>query len=121
MERHLHNHGMDSGRFRIGGLIMWNHNTYDNRGFADLDARDAFDEYMQQVTDNGGQWDYLEPDNMFDAILDYDRKPFLADLNLFAHAYRKGDYKTCADIFYVISENYCKAMAKQDYDQPDSL
>lgn len=100
---------------------MWNRNTYDNRGFADLDARDALDEHMESVLDNGGRWDCLDPDNMFDAIGDYDERPFKADLNLFAMAYRKGDYKTCADIFYVISENYCQAMARHEFNHPDEI
>jgi hypothetical protein len=100
---------------------MFDRNTYDNRGFADLDARDAFDEHMESVLDNGGRWDCLDPDNMFDAIGDYDERPFKADLNLFAMAYRKGDYKTCADIFYVISENYCRAMARHEFNHPDQI
>ena len=98
----------------------WNTNTYDNRGFSDLDAKHDFDDYMESALDHGGKWDCLNPDNMFDAIGDYDQKPFVADLNLFANAYRKGDYKTCADIFYVISENYCRMMAKHEYTQPET-
>jgi hypothetical protein len=98
---------------------MWPHNTYDNRGFDSLEAKDAFDDYMEKATENGGDWDYLDPDNMYDAIGEYDIRAFKSDLSIFANAYKKGDYRTCADIFYVISENYCNAMAKHEYDNPD--
>lgn len=100
--------------------MTYDSRTYDNRGFSSLDAKHDFDDYMENALDNGGRWDCLDPDNMFNAIGDYDEKPFKADLNLFASAYRKGDYKTCADIFYTISENYCRMMAKHEYNNPES-
>jgi len=98
----------------------WNQNTYDNRGFADLDAKHDFEDYFERVTDNGGRWSPYEADNMVDALGDVDAKRLNADCALFLSAYRKGDYKTCADIFFQISDEFCNAMARAEYQQPEA-
>jgi hypothetical protein len=93
--------------------------AYDNRGFADLDAKHDFEDYMERATDFDGPWSPYDADNMADALGDVDQKRLVSDCHLFLLAYRKGDYKTCADIFFQISDEFCTAMAKADYTQTD--
>jgi hypothetical protein len=100
---------------------MYNANTYDNRGFDSLDAKHDFEDYMERVTDFDGQWSPYDADNMADALGDVDIKRLKADCHLFLLAYRKGDHKTCADVIFEIVDQYCNAMARHEYEHPDSI
>jgi hypothetical protein len=74
---------------------------------------------MEKAMDLDGRWSPYESENMVDALFDVDTKRLNADCHLFLSSYRKGDYKICADIFFVMVDEYCRAMAKSEYLTPD--
>jgi hypothetical protein len=103
-----------------GQTMDFDPNTYDNRGFSDLDARHDFEEYMQTAVDKGGAWDYLNPEHARDAMMEYDYKALKVDMGLFMALYDKGQYRQASDIIHAIVTRYCDAGARQDYIQPET-
>lgn len=98
---------------------MWSASDYDNRGFADWEKTEEFNEYMLQALEPGGEWDCLDGDKAAEAITDYDWAALKADMGMFMALHAKGEFRQAADIIADIVIRYCERGARNDYENPD--